>query len=356
VIDVAIVLGVVTLAVGLAAALALRLLPTVRLQLAGLALLAVVLPLGAVLASGWVMFHMHDDVKILAVSAASALSAVVGALVLGRWILGPIERLREASGRLAAGELAARAPGHGPKELAELGAAFNEMAASLEQLFDARRQLVAWASHDLRTPLASMQAMLEALEDGLAAPHEYLPALREQVRTLSGLVDDLFELARIDAGALTLELREAELDPVVHACLRGLEAEARAKHVRLEARVEAGVPAVRCAPEKVERVIINLLTNALRHTPSDGAIAVVVRPGEDAVVVAVEDTGEGLAPGAERRMFERFWRGDVARTGKGAGLGLAIAEGLVTAMGGRMWAENRDGGGARVAFTLPAAS
>ena len=143
---------------------------------------------------------------------------------------------------------------------------------------------------------------------------------------------------------------------MVQACLRVLEAEARAKHVRLEARVEGAVPAVRCAPEKVERVLFNLLTNALRHTPSDGAIAVVVRPAEDAVVIAVEDTGEGLAPGAERRMFERFWRGDLARTGKGAGLGLAIAEGLVTAMGGRMWAENQPGGGARVAFTLPAAT
>jgi signal transduction histidine kinase len=201
-----------------------------------------------------------------------------------------------------------------------------------------------------------MQAMLEATEDGLAEPGHYLPALQEQVRTLSLLVDDLFELARIDAGALTLELREAELAGVVESCVRGLEAEAEARRVRLEARVDGGTTA-RCEPAKVERVLYNLITNALRHTPSDGSVAVLVQPGEVEVQVTVEDTGEGLAPEAERRMFERFWRGDPARTsGRGsAGLGLAIARGLVEAQGGRIWAENRAGGGARVSFTLPSA-
>src|SRR5690242_5127946 len=195
-IELALVLTGVTLMVGVGTAFSVRLLPTVKLQLAGLALIAVVLPLAAVLASGWVMFHMHDDAKILAVSAAAALSAVVGALLLARWIVGPLERLRGTSSRLASGELAARAPADGPAELAGLGSAFNAMAESIERLFDARRQFVAWASHDLRTPLASMRAMLEALEDGLAEPEEYLPALRDQARILSGLVDDLFELSR----------------------------------------------------------------------------------------------------------------------------------------------------------------
>jgi signal transduction histidine kinase len=199
--------------------------------------------------------------------------------------------------------------------------------------------------------------MLEAVEDGVVEPDRYVPAMRERVRTLAELVDDLFELARIDAGVLTLELRDAELDGLVEACLRGIEAEARAKQVRLDARVEEPLPEVRCAPAKVERVLVNLLANALRHTPSDGAVAVFVHPVDGAVQVTVEDTGEGLAPDAERRMFERFWRGDRARTqGSGsAGLGLAIAQGLVEAQGGRIWAENRPGGGARVSFTLPAA-
>jgi len=358
VIEVALILGLATLAAGVGAAAALRLLPSVRLQLAGLALFAVVLPLAAVLASGWVMFHMHDDVKILTVSAAAALSAVIGAVLLGRWILKPLERLRGASGRLAGGELTARAPLDGPREIAEVGRSFNEMAAGIEELFDARRQLVAWASHDLRTPLASLRAMLEALEDGLAEPTEYLPAIGEQVQALSTLVDDLFELARIDAGALTLELREASLESVVSLCVRSLDAEARARNVRLEARVDPSVPQVWMAPEKVERVLLNLLTNALRHTPSDGTVAVVVEPQHDRIVVAVDDSGEGLTATATRRMFDRFWRGDDSRTRAtgGSGLGLAIAQGLVEAQGGQIWAENRATGGTRVAFALPLAT
>jgi signal transduction histidine kinase len=353
--EVALILAAVTLVAGIGAALLLRLLPTVRLQLAALALLAVVLPLAAVLASGWVMFHMPDDAKLLAVSSAAALSAVVGALLLGRWVVGPLERLRTVSGELAAGDLAARAPEQGPRELAELGMAFNRMADSVERLFDARRQLIAWASHDLRTPLSSVNAMLEALEDGLAQPHEYLPVIRDQVRILSALVDDLFELTRIDAGVLTLELQEIALGDVVESCVRGLAADARAKGIRLEARWHEQPPAVQCAPEKVERILHNLVTNALRHTPTDGTVAVVVSAQQHAVTVAVEDSGVGLTSETAERMFEHFWRADPARSSDGSGLGLAIAQGLVEAQGGRIWAENRPEGGARVAFTLQAA-
>jgi signal transduction histidine kinase len=197
--------------------------------------------------------------------------------------------------------------------------------------------------------------MLEAVEDGVAEPERYLSAMRDQVRALAGLVDDLFELARIDAGVLTLELREAQLAGLVESCLRGLEAEARARHVTLRYAGDRAI--VLCAPEKVERVLFNLLTNALRHTPSDGAVAIVVEPRESEVQVTVEDTGEGLPADAARRVFERFWRGDAARSPArgGAGLGLAIARGLVEAQGGRIWAENRPEGGARISFTLPAA-
>jgi signal transduction histidine kinase len=350
----AVAVAVLTLAVGLLAVVLLRLLPSLRLQLAGLAALSVCLPLLAVLLSGWVAFHMGDDVKILAVSASAATVAVVAGLVLARSIVGSVERVRDASTRLAAGDLTVRAPESGPSEVAELASSFNEMASSLERLFDARRELVAWASHDLRTPLANMQAMLEALEDGLVTTEASVPVLREQVGLLSSLVDDLFELARIDAGALTLELREALVQPMIESCLRGVEADARRRRVGLGASGADDVR-VRCEPEKVERVLFNLLTNALRHTPSDGSVAVRVEQLDREVQVSVEDTGDGLGDEARVRMFDRFWRADPARSTRGAGLGLAIARGLVEAHGGRIWAEDRPEGGARVSFTLPAA-
>ena len=350
----ALVVAASTLAAGLAGALALRLLPSVKARLAGLSLLAVGLPLAAVLLSGVAMFHMGADVVILAVAAASSTVALAAALLVGRSITAPVDRLREASGALAGGDLSARAPERGPTELAELGAAFNEMAARLEDLFDARRELVAWASHDLRTPLAAIRAMIEAVEDGVATPEQYIDALGEQTRRLGSLVDDLFELARLDAGVLSLELTETSLGGLVDSCVRGLHAEASRRNVRLETHLD-GAPPVRCAPDKVERVLLNLLTNALHHTPSDGAIAILVEPASDEVRVSVEDTGEGIAPHALRRAFDRFWRADPARSPGGSGLGLAIARGLVEAQGGRIWAESRPGGGARVSFTLPAA-
>jgi signal transduction histidine kinase len=357
VITFALLVSLCTLTAGVVLALALRRLPTVRLQLAGLALLAVGLPLTAVIVGGLVMFHMHDDVKILAVAAASASTALAAALLLAARIGSRIRGLERAALQIASGELDARAPTAAPRELACLGEAFNAMAGNVEELFDARRQLVAWASHDLRAPVAAMQAMLEACEDGLASIEDYLPALQQQTRTLAALIDDLFALARIDAGALTLELQEAPLAQLVAQCVRGLEAEARARHVHLASHVADTLPDVRCAPTHVQRVLFNLLTNALRHTPSDGSVVVSAHRRAGDLEVCVEDTGVGLTHEAQQRMFERFWRGDASRTpaGGGAGLGLAIAQGFVEAQGGRLWAENRREGGARFAFTLPIA-
>jgi signal transduction histidine kinase len=349
----AVVVGLATLVVGLALSQILRHLPTVRLRLAGLAILAVLLPLGAVLLSGWVMFHMGDDLKILAVTAGSALTAIVAALVVARSIADSLDDVRAASVELAAGDLSARAPEDGPAEMAQLAVAFNEMAAHIERLFDTRRELVAWASHDLRTPLANMQAMLEALEDGLAEPDEFVAALREQVSVLAQLVDDLFELALIDAGELTMQLEQLPIAGVVSSSLLCVESDARLRQIRLVADVDETATAA-FAPEKVQRVLMNLLTNALRHTPSDGAVAVRVATLADEVRVSVEDTGHGIDEEAQMRMFEPFWRADPSRSERRAGLGLAIARGLVEAQGGRIWAEPRPGGGTSISFTLPA--
>jgi signal transduction histidine kinase len=355
VIATAVIVAISTFVAGLIATTILRMLPTLRLQLAGLALTAVVLPLGAVLASGAVMFHMGADVTILAVTATSASAAVVAALLLGSTVARRVDALKRAAAALSEGDLGARAPQGGPAELRTLASTFNQMARNVEELFDARRQLVAWASHDLRTPLAALKAMLEALEDGLVEPETYIPALQEQTAILMRLVDDLFELARIDAGVLTLELRDTPLRDVIDPCLTALGPQAHARHVTLEARVAEPAPAARCSASQVERVLLNLLTNALRHTPSDGSVAVVVERDGRQVRVRVEDTGEGIEADSAERMFDRFWRADRARAGNGAGLGLAIARGLVEAHGGRIWAENRPQGGARVSFTLPLA-
>src|SRR5262249_20458701 len=186
----ALAVAAATLAVGVGATLVLRRLPTLRMQLVGLTVLALALPLGAVLLSGAVMFGEGDDLVVLAVAAAASTAALAGAWLLVREILGRVDRLRAASRAVAAGDLGARAPAGRPAELAQLGVTFNEMAHGVEELFDARRQLVAAASHDLRTPIAALRAMVEALEDGLVEPGQYLPAMRLQVEALGRLVDD----------------------------------------------------------------------------------------------------------------------------------------------------------------------
>lgn len=345
----------VSFGAGVFGILLLRRLPTLRLQLAGLALLAVTLPLVTVVVSGLVMFQMHADLKILLLTTGAAVSVLVCAIALTRSIAGRVDELRHAAQQLAGGDLETRAPATGPAELAELAGAFNEMAANIDQLFESRRQLVAAASHDLRTPIAAIEAMHEAIEDGLVEPDHYLPALREQARSLRILIDGLFEVARIDAASLTLDLRDTDLDAIVESCLRAVEAEATGRGIELRSDVDTAATRVRCAPEQIERVVVNLLANALRYTPRGGSITVRTTAGRGEVRVLVEDDGTGLSPDAQSQMFERFWREDRARSSRGnSGLGLTIAKGLVEAHSGRIWAENRVEGGARVAFALPA--
>ena len=301
--------------------------------------------------SGWVMFHMGADVEDPDRRRRSASAAVVASLVLARSIARSIRRVERLGAAARRRRPAARAPAGGAAEIARLASSFNAMAASLEQLFDARRELVAWASHDLRTPIASMQAMLEAIEDGLAEPEDYLPTLREQVRTLSLLVDDLFELARIDAGALTLELRQRR-SRTSSSRRCGCSSPRRARaDVELVADVDGERPAQSHRRRSSASSSTCSRTHSATRRPTARSPSTSTRAASD-VLVRVEDTGEGLAPEALERMFERFWRADRARGTSGTGLGLAIARGIVEAHGGRIWAENRADGGARVSFTL----
>jgi signal transduction histidine kinase len=355
--ELALVAAAGILTAGLLAAFALGLFRTVHARLVALTLIVGALPIAAVLLSGVAMFDMHANVVLVAVAVASSMVAIGGALVVTRSISGPLRELRASTKRLSRGDFTARVGVHGPAELSEVAASFNEMTSRLEELFDARRQLVAWASHDLRAPVSSLQAMLEAVEDGVVPPEHYLLAMREQVRALRVLIDDLFELAQIDADDTAFETYGVPVGPLVESSLEAFAAEAGARRIRLERRIAAGLPDVEVAPEKIERVLRNLLANAVRHTPPEGSIVVGVERVNGTVRVAVEDTGEGIPPGAARTMFDRFWRADPARDRNrdGAGLGLAIAKGLVERHGGTIWAEERDGGGARIAFTLPVA-
>ncbi len=343
---------------GAVVAVLIRKIKGIRGRLTAIALTGMVLPLAAVILTGIVMLKPHDAELVALVAIASAAAAVGVAIAAGAPVATRLKGMRNASARLASGDLTARIEPRGDdvSELRELAASYNEMAASLERLVESRRNLVAWATHDLRAPLASLQAMIEALEDGVVAPSDYLPEMRRQVLALARLVDDLFELSRIELRALSLEFTAASLPEIAEGCLRSLTPAAEARGIRLNLERNGDQPA-RCAPDKVERVLMNLLTNALRHTPHDGAVSVRISAEGREMIVAVEDSGDGIPDGAIERVFESFWRADPSRSSAtgGAGLGLAIARGLIEAQGGRIWAERLGGSGSRFVFTLPAA-
>jgi len=278
-----------------------------------------------------------------------------------------------AASRVSEGDFSTRVRVEGRDEVAQLAQAFNAMAARLEAadgearaLDAARRDLVAWASHDLRTPLASLRAMLDALADGVVTDPEtvarYVRQSQAEIVRMNALIDDLFELAQMDTGSLTLRCDAGSLSDLISDTLEGFTALAQARGITLRGSVASGVDPVWMASDKISRVLQNLIENALRHTPAGGQIQLRAEVLDGMALVSLEDTGEGIAPDDLPRIFDRFYRGDAARSRShphdglergGAGLGLAIAKGLIEAHGGRIWAESVPGHGTVMNFTLP---
>src|SRR4051794_14315308 len=218
-----------------------------------------------------------------------------------------------------------------------------------------RRQLVAAASHDLRTPLASLRLLVESIDDGVATGEtreRYLKEIRTHVGVLSDLIDDLFELSRIEAGDISWTMRQVELRDLIDETVAAMRAPAAARGVSVEADLPADGLLAQANAEKVQRGLFNLIQNAIRHTPADGSVTVRARSLGNGVEIEVDDEGEGIPPGSGDRVFEAFYRGDSARAEDGAGLGLAISKAIVEAHGGRIWLEP-GAPGTRVRFTLP---
>jgi signal transduction histidine kinase len=221
----------------------------------------------------------------------------------------------------------------------------------------ARRDLIAAVSHDLRTPLASLQVLAEAIEDGLVedeARRRYVGQMSFHIRSLGMLIDDLFELSRLEAGEIQWSMQQVALDELVAETVEAMRAEAAARNVRVHADVRSDVAPALADPERVQRVLFNLIQNAIRHTPADGSVTVAASSNGASVEVEVADTGAGIASADRERIFEPFFRGETSRTSDGAGLGLAICRAIVEAHGGRIWLAAGDGG-TRVRFSLPRA-
>jgi signal transduction histidine kinase len=360
----------VALAAALVARRARRRVGSLSRQLA----LAVGIAVGAILASVWVaagvMFISSDDA--LLVSVMTAVISIVGMGVVALLtdpMLSDIERLRDRLRAVGMGDRRADLRTDGNDELADLARAANSMIERLvaeeagrASAEDARRALIVALSHDLRTPLASLRVLTEAVEDRIATGAtraRYLREMQTHVAVLSALIDDLFELSRAQGGARELACRPTEIGELASETVSAMRTTAEERGVSLHVEPPAGrAPGpslvAHIDPDQVRRVIFNLLDNAIRHTPPGGSVTLSVRGGGQAVEVEVLDDGPGIPPADRAHAFEPFFRGaeDAARSGRGTGLGLAIARAIVHAHGGEMWL-GAPAPGARVCFSLP---
>ena len=339
-------------------------------QIAALTLTTIASLMAGAFAASRAMFISSHDLGILAVVLlAAGTVGVSSALVMGRQLGAASSSLVNVARRVGSESDSPRDEPRprAPQELTQLAHELDVMEARLDAarlrertLEASRRELVAWVSHDLRTPLAGMRAIVEAIDDGVVADPttvaRYCRTLREEVDRLTALVDDLFELSRTQAGVLRLQYERVSLGDLVSDAIAGSAPIAAAKGVKLEGRLVGPPPELMASAPEVLRVLRNLLENAIRHTPSDGSV--VVEAGIDdlqpeRVYVEVRDTGGGVPDADLPHIFDVAFRSDRARTpGAGSGLGLAIAKGFVEEHRGELSVVNANGG-ARFTLRLP---
>jgi signal transduction histidine kinase len=354
-------------AVGLLGIGVIRLLHRASLRLslqAGSAIAVLAIVAGTLGTANAMFLSQHDLGVVVMVCVVGGVVAFGFCWLLGRQVESSSLALRQAARSMGQEGTGFRVP-PGPMA-AELAALSRELADTAENLREARererrmewsrRQLVAWVSHDLRTPLAGLRAMAEALEDGIAADTDrYHRQIRAEVTRLSDMVDDLFELSRIQSGTLRLSPDRIAVGDLVSDVVAGAEALARARGVRLDGDA-VGTLVIHADPRELSRALSNLLTNAIRHTPEGGSVQVMATVEAGSVLVAVADGCGGIPEADLRSVFELGWRGTQARTpgaDSGAGLGLAIVRGIVEAHQGQVSVVNT-GNGCRFEVRLPA--
>ena len=342
--------------------------PTLRWTLLGGYALASILTFFNVWFSAQLMFASSHDLllAIILLVFASGMAMVLG-YFLSSTITERIHGLKDAAEKLAQGDLNSRVPVQGHDEVSVLANTFNQMAEQLQaadqkqrELDTMRRDLIAWVSHDLQTPLTSMRAILEAVADDVVDDPEtvkrYLNTAQREVQNLSALIDDLFQMAQLDAGGFPLNKAQSSLSDLVSDTLESFTELAKQQNIMLEGNVDPDVDPVHMDTQAIGRVLNNLIGNALRHTVR-GRVSVWVRRSSQGVEVTVSDTGEGIRAEDLSRIFERFYRGDASRSRSrgagGAGLGLAIARGIVRAHGGDIKVDSEIGKGTQFTFHIP---
>lgn len=322
---------------------------------------------GYLLPEGGVAFQAGDQTILTQrLNNAARVAALIAggvslllSMLLAYTLLRPVRDLTGAAQTLASGQLSHRVKVRGDDELAALGQAFNQMAESLQHAEQSRRDMTADIAHELRTPLAVQRAHLEAIQDGIyPLTLETLEPVLEQNHTLARLVEDLRTLALADAGQLTLKKTRQDLQELTRHVVERFQPQANARQVELRLEsTPAPLPEVFVDITRIEQVITNLVTNALRYTPEGGKIILNLdrRPG--VVLLSIKDSGPGIPSGALPHIFERFYRAGHSRSREegGTGIGLAIARQLAEAHEGRLEAANHPGGGALFTLWLPAA-